>query len=126
MRPLEKVPTRALYALHKSIEKLPGLISITWADSCGGKCALGSLGVNFETYATDLVRVCLEVGLECTLPQPGFPSLGPEAGSISVLNSKCKGTDKERREFMLRHIVNELRQREKSLPVKKAEYQEVK
>jgi len=45
-----------------------------------------------------------------------------------MLNFECEGTPEERRELMLRHIVEELRQRGESLPTKKTDvkYQEVK
>ena len=117
MRPLEKVPTRALYALHKGSEGRLRLIAHELEDSNGDTCAIGSLGIN----AWDADRATYEIGLGCDNNGNYM-----KRKAVVYLNNAFNGTPEERREFMLRHIVEELRQREKSLPVKKAEYQEVK
>ena len=119
-RPLSEVPTRALYALHRGIERQDGLIERTYTDDCGGRCALASLGVRHKYWKKDIARKCSEIGLP-TYVRGRWVDFDLRAMSISSLNSLCKGTPEERREFMLRHIVNELLARGESLPVTTSE-----
>jgi len=120
-QPLSKVPTRALYALHRSIEKQHGLIEKTYTDGHGGKCALASLGVRHKYWEKDLVKKCSEIGLSTSLNKNGILQFDSNATRISALNSDFKGPPGQRREFMLRHIVEELRQR--GLSIEGANYQ---
>ncbi len=125
-RPLSEVPTRALYALHKGIEGRGGLsgrffhidvgddkVIDTYGDlrdDCR-TCALGSLGESHE----DAAKTCAEYGLlqpESTM----YRDLTVIGKHVERLNDKFNGTPEERREFMLREIVNELRHRKKFLP----------
>jgi len=111
-RPLKEVPTKALYALHRGIEKEAGLVRHKLIDMVdGGRCALASLG-----YSVDEIRdkaIALEL-----FDKDGMETNDEPWDHIRVLNNGFEGTREERREFMLRHIVEELRQRSKPLPNK--------
>ncbi len=129
-RPLKEVPTKALYALHRGIEKRLGLSGVHFHNELGpANSSVCSLGATGDTHDM-AVQACFDLELVC--PNEGFPgALGAfnVAGSdVNFLNDMFVGTPEQRREFMLRHIVEELRQRGESLPVKKAnvKYQEVK
>jgi len=112
-RPLESVPTPALIVLHRGVERQARLIRDTLRDDAGDVCAMGSLyvgrprDISFQSYL-------IALGLEM---EPG----GCARAKIEILNDVFNGTPEERREFMLRHIVNELRERGKFLPAKISE-----
>lgn len=121
-RPLKKVPTRALYALHRGIERQPGLTTGEYRDHIG-VCALGSLGdmscknqVAFEIGVAQAIE-----GLELYDPMKNYGeqmSVQPTHW-IFTLNDGFNGSPEERREFMLRHIVSELSVRKLKLPEEK-------
>ena len=115
-RPLREVPTRALYALHKGIEKQSGLISMDYRIEADGGCVVCALGAMGDTYA-EALNECIRVGFRGRRAI-NFGSYATKAGdAVELLNVGCKGTPEERREYMLRHIVNELLAKGKSLPV---------
>ncbi len=116
MRPLKDVSTKALYALHRGIEKQVGLsgryfhltdatLNFIEGETCKA-CALGSLGESHE----EAVKVCIEYGL---LPTGDDMYSEPTVigRKVERINDWFNGSPEERREFMLRHIVEELRQR---------------
>jgi len=115
-RPLKDVPEMALYALHGGIERQRGLIFNAFLDEdeC---CAIGSLASNgLKSWPRELALRCFELGLVCDKNK--VFDLNEAGCAINNLNSSLGGTPEERREFMLRHIVEELRHRGKSLPNK--------
>jgi len=110
-RPLREVPTRALYALHKGIERQRGLISKGFRSRDGYTCAVGSLGdvtiPDDVDFRDDLIGNLVKINLLSRFsPKDGVWVNG--AIFIIQLNDRFKGTPQERREFMLRHIVKEL------------------
>lgn len=112
MRPLERVGTIALRALHSGIEKQAGLIANLMLNSNGERCAIGSLSDD-NSYSR-LRAIAIGLGLF----DPGGQESDIEPfDDIANLNNRFQGTKKERREFMLRHIVEELRARGESLVV---------
>ena len=115
-RPLENVPARALYALHRGIEKQTGLITMALVDNSGRVCATGSLSRN-GLFGKGLICVLNELGLV----DSNIYYRDSCRCMVEGLNDGFKGTPEERREFMLRHIVNELRERGKSIDGKAAE-----
>ena len=125
-RPLKEVSTKALYALHNGIENREGLSGRYFHNHMGPKycraCSLGAMG--HDKGSAKLA--CIDLGL--LMPDEDMGLSFTDAGTqVSVTNDAFKGTSKNRREHMLRHIVEELRQRKESLPVKtNVKYQEVK
>jgi len=120
-RPLKSVPTPALNALHRGIERANALSGDNYYDPECKSCALGSLSNDRK----ETKRLGIEYGfLKTELPSATlvwtahFTKLGMV---VSDLNDNFEGTSEERREFMLRHIVNELRERGKSIDGKAAE-----
>lgn len=115
-RPLKEVPTRALYALHRGIERQAGLIRGLFNNE-GHVCGLGALlcsesGKKISHLGEHHIEAIYEsIGL-IHKDKNGFELTFVVAG----LNDWFKGTREQRREFMLRHIVEELRQRNESLP----------
>lgn len=106
-RPLKEVATRALYALHRGIERQAGLITGRYLEK-NHTCAIGSL----------LDRTSKQEPY-CQLRSLGIFHLEEHNGvDVADLNDRFEGTPEKRREFMLRHIVEELRQRSKPLPNK--------
>lgn len=124
-RPLKEVPTRALYALHAGIEKTDGLIRGTYRDERGYTCALGSVGNQIIPIMKDnLFRYDLLNTLRSLDLIGNIKGIRPEVfinggTCIQELNDGFTGAPQQRREFMLRHIVEELRQRSKPLPNKR-------
>ncbi len=111
-RPLREVPTRALYALHKGIERQTGLENEifhgTGNEDCF-VCALGAMGVS----DMDAVSECIKYGLF----RPGALMYGGAntviGNIVENLNNYFDGTPEERREYMLRAIASELIARRK-------------
>jgi len=117
-RPLREVPTRALYALHRGIERQLGLISEGFRSKDGYPCALGSQGditiLDDVDFKVNLIDNLVSIGLLSRFsPVDGVWVNG--GISILELNDGFEGTPEERREFMLRHIVTELRFRGESI-----------
>ena len=118
-RPLKEVPTRALYALHKGIERQSGLTTGAYRDEIG-VCAIGSLGnmackhqIGFDMSVASAVA---SLELNDIKKTSGNPNGISPAYYVYALNDDFDGSPEERREFMLRHIVEELRQHDKSVP----------
>jgi len=126
-RPLKKVPTRALYALHRGIERRTRLISGELEDENRDVCSVGAVVIDrigcsiydFRNAGGNrevVVRIYKNLGL---MPQNTVDFSCCEVASyVGRLNDSFMGTPEGRREFMLRHIVKELRQRSKPLPNK--------
>ncbi len=113
-RLLRKVPTSVLYALHRGIERQFGLSNMVFRyDTDEGciVCTLGAMGVSDK----DAVSECVKYGLfrDGTISYGASNTLVGEI--IERLNNSFVGTLEQRREFMLRHIVEELRQRGESV-----------
>jgi len=115
-RPLKEVSTKALYALHRGIEKRLGLSGRYFYSHRGPQycraCSLGAMG--HDQHSAKLA--CIDLGL--LMPSEDMGLSFTDAGiQVSVTNDGFKGTSKNRREFMLRHIVEELRHKGESLVV---------
>ena len=118
-RPLREVPLRALYALHKGIENRRGLIAGALTDINLDNCTLGAflrdqLGHCVRSLDNpDAIKVFKEFDL--IGPCATAIVLGTVGFHVAGLNDDFKGSIEERREFMLRRIVEELRHRGKSI-----------
>ena len=112
-RPLREVPTRALYALHRGIERQPGLIADVLI-GMNGVCAIGSLLPKEKGPYSNFWEYLDKLGI-----RDGSKDINEcEYVKIQLLNDEFEGTPQERREYMLRLIVEELRHRGKALPRK--------
>lgn len=124
-RPLRKIKANTLRALYMGIKWHKELVTTAYYDepemsSPCRVCAIGAIGKTRDDAIKMAVKHKLIVGTF-----PGFTRVTDDGVAVENLNVECREPTK-RREFMLRHIVEELRQREKSLPVKTNKYQEVK
>lgn len=126
-RPLKNIPAHVLRALHRGIEKHERLQYNVFNINDDGDClvcALGAMGDSSE----EAVRQCVKYGLFLDGIEGYSPSATTKIGDmVEFQNNTFGGTPEERREFMLRLIVTELRFQGQSL-IKKTnvEYQEVK
>ena len=109
-RPLREITVRALYALHMGIVRQPGLINNALFTE-EGVCAIGALSHSM-VFSGEFNTLLDELGLQDDSAH--YVDMGSFA--VEELNDGFEGTPKERREFMLRHIVSELHIRQLSLP----------
>ncbi len=112
MRLLKDVPTRALYALHKGIERQAELGFGSLIEVDDTRCSIGSLAGGRE----DIIRVAKELELFADADNWANYIRTAAGNSVIVMNDTFGGNGKQRREFMLRHIVSELHCRELKLP----------
>ncbi len=125
-RPLREVPPRALHALHSGIEKrdrlMTGILAskyITGIEVCAMGALLSPQAQKAYSEYNPYDGGYDGRGGDCYLPDI-WEKLGANMDnwrSVVALNNTFIGSPEERREFMLRHIVEELRARGKSLPV---------
>ena len=122
-RPLREIPVRALYALHMGIEKRERLITSILAARRGAGievCAMGVMLMAYEQLLYSTHQYIAEINYS---QDSRWEKLGANAHHqviVATLNNNFKGTPEQRREFMLRHIVEELRARGKSIDRKAA------
>ena len=128
-RPLKNIFTETLKTMHRAVERQPGLIVQELENSAGELCSLGAMIRSYLDRSTlkandkVMIPVFIFLGL---IPSDYNTDMNAEkldAFTISFLNDGFKGTPEQRREFMLRHIVEELRHRGES--VAKVEAREV-
>jgi len=115
-RPLKDVPEAALYVLHRSIEKSDRLITNSLVETIDGNIEVCALGTTLNPREREsFLKAENWDYMDYDNRWKSTGATADDLWNIADLNNDFNGTNEKRREFMLRHIVGELRHRSLSV-----------